>query len=197
MHPTGALFWHKTALLIISDAHLGKVTHFRKFGAAIPQGVITQNFDLMDQAVAAFRPETICFLGDLFHSSINGEWPLFADWVSLCGIQIMLVTGNHDIISPLRYEALGIRVVAEHIENGFLLTHLPETREGFFNLAGHIHPAVRLGGLGKQSLRLACFFKGDHQMILPAFGKFTGTHVLKPSKNDQVFAIADGSVIKI
>ena len=36
LHPSGALFWEKKSLLMLSDVHLGKISHFRKFGAAIP-----------------------------------------------------------------------------------------------------------------------------------------------------------------
>ncbi len=197
MHPTGVLFWEDEAMLIISDVHLGKVAHFRKFGAAVPHNLAQENFALLQGVVAFFRPQVICFLGDLFHSSLNIEWALFEQWVSRTSANIVLVQGNHDIISPLKYEALGIAVVSELVQKGFLLTHHPEERNGFFNLSGHVHPAIRLKGTAQQSLRLACFFKREHQMILPAFGKFTGTHVLKPGKKDEIFALAAGKVIKI
>lgn len=197
LHPTGTLFWQERSMILISDVHLGKVSHFRKFGAAVPQKAIAQNFLLLDKAVASFAPQTICFLGDLFHSSVNKEWELFKAWIEKTTSNVILVEGNHDIISYLKYEELGIQVVSEIQLEGFLLTHHPEQREGFFNFSGHIHPAIRLKGLGRQSLRLPCFFKSSDQMILPAFGEFTGSHVLKPKKNSEVFAIADGAVVKI
>ena len=197
MHPLGVLYWAEHDTLLISDVHLGKVSHFRKFGAAVPQKAISKNFELLTESVHFFSPKTICFMGDLFHSSLNKEWQLFEKWVKESTAKIILVSGNHDIISPLKYEALGIDVVAELAWHGFLLTHHPEERKGFFNFSGHVHPAVRLHGIGRQSLRLSCFFKSENQMILPAFGEFTGTHVMKPKKNDEVFAIADEAVMKI
>ncbi|NNF20211.1 MAG: metallophosphoesterase, partial [Flavobacteriaceae bacterium] len=78
-----------------------------------------------------------------------------------------------------------------------LLTHHPEEREGLFNFAGHIHPAVKIRGQGRQSMRLPCFFKGPRQMILPAFGTFTGMHTLEQKKENEVFAIAEDQVIKL
>ncbi|MGB5780739.1 MAG: metallophosphoesterase, partial [Eudoraea sp.] len=36
LHPSGTLFWQEQATLLISDVHLGKISHFRKFGAAVP-----------------------------------------------------------------------------------------------------------------------------------------------------------------
>ena len=197
LHPSGTLFWQDRSVLLISDVHLGKVSHFRKFGAAVPQNVVQKNFELMDEALEYFDPKVICFLGDLFHSALNKEWNLFEKWVAKKSMEIILVAGNHDIISPLKYEDLGIRVVSEVEWDDFLLTHHPEERTGFFNFSGHIHPAIRLRGKGRQSLRLPCFFKSERQLILPAFGKFTGTFVLEPQKNDEVFAIVEDEIMKI
>ncbi len=151
----------------------------------------------MTEAIAFFSPKTICFLGDLFHSSLNKEWELFEQWVSKTNAEIILVAGNHDIISPLKYEGLHIQVVQEIQSDGFLLTHHPEEREGFFNFSGHIHPAVRLRGAGRQTLRLPCFFKSKNQMIVPAFGEFTGSHTLRPSKTNEVFAVTKEAVFQV
>ena len=197
LHQSGSLFWQEKSALLISDVHLGKVSHFRKYGAAVPQKAIQANFELLDEVVEFFNPNNIYFLGDLFHSHINSEWNLFEEWISKSKSKIILINGNHDIISPLKYEALGIKIQDELVEKDFLLTHHPEERENFFNFCGHIHPAVKIRGSGKQSLRLPCFFKSLNQLILPAFGEFTGSFTLKPKKKDQVFAIAEGMIIKI
>ncbi|MGI9552970.1 MAG: ligase-associated DNA damage response endonuclease PdeM [Aurantibacter sp.] len=197
LHPSGAMLWEEKSMLLISDVHLGKVSHFRKFGSAVPPKAIQKNFDLMNEAIAFFQPGQLVFLGDLFHSSLNKEWQLFEKWTTTLRLKIILVVGNHDIISPIKYEDLGIQVVSEIGLDGFLLTHHPEERDGFFNFSGHIHPAVRLKGVGRQSLRLSCFYKNTNQMILPAFGEFTGSHILKRKKHNEIFAIAENNVIKI
>ena len=197
MHPLGALFWEQRGVLMISDVHLGKVSHFRKFGSAVPQKAIQKNFDLMDEAIAFFRPEILVFMGDLFHSHVNQEWRLFEKWISSTNIKIQLVEGNHDIISPLKYEDLGIVVTSEIQLDNFLLTHHPEKREGLFNFCGHVHPAIRLSGLGRQSVRLRCFFKSETQLILPAFGEFTGSHTLNAKKNCKVFALLGDTVLPV
>lgn len=184
-------------MLLISDAHLGKVSHFRKHGAAIPGAAIHKNFIKLDEAVNHFNPESICFLGDLFHSELNNEWHLFHNWVLRTDIPIVLVAGNHDIIKPDKYHDLNIRIVSEWELDGMLLTHYPEIREGFFTLCGHIHPAVQLRGAGRQYLKLPCFFQSPGQMILPAFGEFTGTYVMQPQETDLVYAIIKDAVIKI
>lgn len=197
MHFSGTLFWEEKSMLLISDVHLGKVSHFRKFGAAVPQAAVQKNFDMMDTAIDYFKPKTLVFMGDLFHSSLNKEWEIFEDWVRRKSIEIILISGNHDIISPLKYETLLIKVVPEILLDTFLLTHHPEEREGFFNFSGHIHPAIKLSGLGRQSVRLSCFYKTDHQMILPAFGEFTGTYTLEPCNGCEVFALLGDAVLPV
>ncbi|WP_367997911.1 ligase-associated DNA damage response endonuclease PdeM [Zobellia uliginosa] len=197
MHPSGVLFWREKSMLLISDVHLGKISHFRKFGAAVPQAAVQTNFKKMDRAIDLFQPQVIVFMGDLFHSALNKEWELFENWLATISSEVILVAGNHDIISPLKYEGLGIRVVSEMRLDGFLLTHHPEEREACFNFCGHVHPAVRLQGMGRQSIRLACFFKSAHQMILPAFGAFTGTHVLEPLADHEVYALTEEEVFQV
>lgn len=197
LHPSSVAFWEEKDMLLISDVHLGKVSHFRKFGAAVPQKAVQKNFDVITSTIQFFNPKKVCFLGDLFHSALNKEWQLFENWVSKQSAELILVEGNHDIISPLKYEKLGVKVVSELLLDGFLLTHHPEEREGLFNFSGHIHPAIRLHGAGRQTLRLPCFFKSKNQMIFPAFGEFTGSHTLKPTKKDEVFAITEDSVFQV
>ena len=197
LHCSGALYWVEKRMLLISDAHLGKVSHFRKYGSAIPGGAIHKNFLKLNEAVAYFEPESICFLGDLFHSTLNNEWHLFKEWAEGVAIPIVLVAGNHDIISPTKYHDINIQIVSEWSLGGFLLTHHPEEREGFFTLCGHIHPSVLLAGKGRQFLKLPCFFRSPHQMILPAFGEFTGTYTMEPKEQDVVYVITKEAVLQV
>ena len=197
LHPTGALYWNAPQILLISDVHLGKVSHFRKSGAAVPRGAIHKNFDLLNEVISYFNPLEVYFMGDLFHSYLNGEWQLFETWIRKQKHNTTLITGNHDIISPLKFESLGIRVCPVLRKHPFFFTHHPSEENGYFNFSGHLHPAVRLRGMGRQSLRLPCFFRNENQLILPAFGEFTGTHVMSPRKKDQVYAIASNEVIDV
>ena len=191
------MYWSQQRMLLISDVHLGKVSHFRKHGSARPGQAMYKNFQKLDAVVEHFNPEKICFLGDLFHSTLNNEWQLFEQWMQQVDIPVVLVAGNHDIISPHKYEALGITIVSEWELDGFLLMHHPEEREGLYTLAGHIHPAVVLEGMGRQFLKLPCFFRSPQQLILPAFGEFTGTYVMEPTKEDIVYVVTKEDVVLI
>lgn len=197
LHPCGVVFWQERNMLLIADVHLGKVSHFRKHGSAVPTAAILKNFDQLNNVIQYFNPINICFLGDLFHSYINTEWNLFEHWISKQTAKVILITGNHDIISDYKYEALEISLGTELILDDFLLTHHPEERDGLFNFCGHIHPGIRLQGLAKQSLKLPCFYCKPQQMIVPAFGEFTGVYILEPEETDKVYVMTDKEVILV
>jgi DNA ligase-associated metallophosphoesterase len=197
LHCNGTVFWEEKKTIIISDVHLGKVTHFRKHGIAIPQNAISENFRKITEVLEYFNPDKIIFLGDLFHSTKNAEWNLFENWVLDNNYETYLITGNHDIIDENHYRKIGV-IVVEMLEiDHFFFTHHPTEKENSFNFSGHIHPGILLRGLGLQSLRLPCFFHKPNQMILPAFGEFTGKYFLKPNVEDIVYAIAGNEVIQI
>ncbi len=197
LHPSGAVFWESKKIIIISDVHLGKVTHFRKNGIAIPQSAISENFKKITAVLDEFMPEKIIFLGDLFHSSKNAEWNIFEEWISNHNQETYLIAGNHDIIDQKHYYEIGVLVVDALEIDHFFFTHHPTEKEDSFNFSGHIHPGITLRGLGLQSLKLRCFFHKPNQMILPAFGEFTGKFILKPEENHFVYAIAGDEVILI
>jgi DNA ligase-associated metallophosphoesterase len=197
LHPSGAAYWQEQDMLLIADVHLGKIAHFRKHGAALPIHAAYQNLQKLTEIVNDLAPKTVCFLGDLFHSDLNREWDDFSQWVQYTQSQLLLIAGNHDIISPKKYTEMGITVVEQLERFGVFLSHHPTETETLFNIAGHIHPGVRLRGLGRQSVTLPCFFLKKQQLILPAFGTFTGKYLLAPSEADRVFAIVEGEVMEM
>ncbi|WP_026811748.1 ligase-associated DNA damage response endonuclease PdeM [Arenibacter latericius] len=197
LHPSGAIFWPDQKMVMIADVHLGKISHFRKFGSAIPQKAIETNFNRLSVVVSYFNPDKICFLGDLFHSTLNSEWGMFEAWVKNQSSTIILIKGNHDIISPSLFSKLGIQIERELLINQFLLTHHPEKRDGLFNFSGHIHPGIKIRGTGRQSLSLPCFYRQPNQLTLPAFGAFTGKFLVTPKNGDAIYAITEDEVIEI
>ena len=197
LHQSGAAFWEEEKILFISDLHLGKIGHFRKHGMAIPEKAVLENFTRLNTVLELFDCKTVIFLGDLFHSKINNEWNFFSDWTKTHSQKIILIEGNHDIISKQYYLDLNIDVYSELIIHDFLLTHHPSERADLFNFCGHIHPGVKLKGMGRQFLSLSCFFRKPNQMIFPSFGEFTGNFYLIPEENDQIYAITKEEVIEI
>ncbi|THD69061.1 ligase-associated DNA damage response endonuclease PdeM [Robertkochia marina] len=197
LHPYGAAFWKDRSMLLVADVHLGKTAHFRKNGMAVPEQAMYKAYEKLDELCAHYEPETLCFLGDLFHSYINNEWKLFQSWVRTAKTNLVLITGNHDIIPEHKLEKLNIEIKDEWELEEFLLTHEPTDHPELFNLCGHIHPGIRLKGPAKQTLKLPCFFQKEHQLILPAFGEFTGKYVMTPTKEDKVFAVTPEEVLLV
>lgn len=195
-----AMFWKNTKSLLIADMHLSKETHFRKHGIAVPDGITQHNFFRLSALVNQFQPERIIVLGDLFHSGANASVALFAEWKKQFQyLPFQLISGNHDIMDLSVYDVLQIEMIGqEYCINNFILTHHPsETTDDMYRISGHVHPAVRLIGKARQSLRLPCFWFGTHAAILPAFGGFTGMKTIAPLKDDTVFAVAEHEIIRV
>ncbi len=181
----------------MADVHLGKSAHFRKHGMAVPSQADDNEYDKLNAVINEFNPARIWFLGDLFHSYQNAEWHFFEQWVRMQSIEVLLVMGNHDVISRTQFEKLGVKTTEKIQMGNLLLTHHPVEVEGIFNIAGHIHPAVKLIGVGRQHMKVPCFFCTDHGMILRAFGDFTGTYAMKPQKGNRIFACVENEVIEL
>lgn len=187
--------------LLIADLHFGKAAHFRKSGIPIPEPVHDLDLIRLQRLHAEFRPAHTYFLGDLFHSDWNGQWEglnLFLG--SFTGTEFHLVKGNHDVLSPEAYRQSVLHIHEEPLEMGpFVLSHEPleSVREGKLNICGHIHPGVRLAGRARQSVILPCFFQTKTQLLLPAFGNFTGLARIRPKGEDKVWAITPEKIIPV
>ncbi len=185
-------------VLIVSDLHFGKIEHFRKNGIGLPAAAARQDIGKLERLIRKVDAKDVVFLGDLFHSDYNNAWPVFKTMLkSFSDKKFHLILGNHDILDETLYAGMELSYEME-IEN-LLLTHEPMdvVIEDKYNLCGHIHPGVRLKGKGKQSLRIPCFYFGKHTGILPSFGTFTGTHVIKPVEGDTVFVVQDDVVMEV
>ena len=197
LHPSGAVFWQEKKTLLLADVHLGKVAHFRKNGIPVPRKAEGAFYTKMETLFDTFPIERVLFLGDLFHSNQNNEWHLFAAWVKKQKAALVLVEGNHDVIPAWKFKRLGIAVVDALEEEGFFFTHFPTTQGNGFVFCGHVHPGVKLKGGGLQRLSLPCFFQSHNQIILPAFGAFTGLHLLQAKEGDRVFVTTGNEVIEV
>ena len=195
LHPSGAVYWVEKKTFLLADVHLGKVAHFRKNGIAVPrkaEGVFYQKIEALLQT---FSVDRIIFLGDLFHSDQNNEWYLFAAWVEQQTAELILVEGNHDVIPAWKFEQLKLTVVDTLSEDNFNFSHFPKEVYNSFVFCGHVHPGVKLKGGGLQRLSLPCFYHSKHQLILPAFGAFTGLHLLQAKLGDRVYVTTGKEVI--
>jgi metallophosphoesterase superfamily enzyme len=81
--------------------------------------------------------------------------------------------------------------------NEFFFSHYPDDQVDAYNIAGHLHPGIRLVGDGLQSLKLPAFLFGNRQGLLPSFGTFTGISIINPKPGDQVVAISNETLVRI
>lgn len=197
LHPSGAIFWEEKNSLLLADIHLGKVAHFRKNGIAVPQKAAGAFYEKITTLLTEFPIKRFLFLGDLFHSFLNNEWLLFAAWIKQQTASMILIEGNHDIIPARQFEKIEIQVVDQLTEGPFFFSHFPTEKKEHFVFCGHIHPGVKLRGNGLQQMKMPCFFQSNQQMILPAFGAFTGLHILSPKEENQVYVTTGKEVIEI
>jgi DNA ligase-associated metallophosphoesterase len=199
--PEKAIFWPHLSTLFFADLHLGKVSHFRKAGIAVPLSAKKATLDRMEDLLLRYVPQSVIILGDLFHSDYNQGWLAFNDLLERYPeIEFVLVEGNHDILASELYHNSRVTLVSGYLERKpFILSHEPLeiVHDGLYNLCGHVHPSVRMVGKAHQTLRLPCFYFGDHTGILPAFGTFTGNAVIQPLKGEHVYVITKNKVIQV
>lgn len=197
LHPTGGIYWKEKQYWLLADVHLGKVAHFRKNGIPVPRNAEGFFYQKMEELLPLFPIKRIIFLGDLFHSFQNNEWHLFEVWVKQQSFEMTLITGNHDVIPNWKFEDLGILVKKSWEEGPFFFAHFPGQKTEQFVFCGHVHPGITLTGIGKQNMKLPCFYKSPKQLILPPFGVFTGLHIIKPKADEQIYVTTAKEVLEI
>lgn len=196
------LFWEEKKALIVSDLHFGKTGHFRRSGIAVPTDIYKEDLQRLWQQIQFFNPSSLIIVGDLFHSRANLEHNWFRKWRhDIPGLHMHLVIGNHDILDQADYDDMDLQVHREALTiDGFSFVHdlHPQSiSPDQYYISGHIHPGIRLQGMGKQALRFPCFYFTSQFAVLPAFSRFTGIALIEPNKGEDVFAIVEDKLIAV
>jgi DNA ligase-associated metallophosphoesterase len=196
--PQKALIRTNDKTLIIADLHLGKATHFRKAGIPVSDEVFKTDLNKIDLLVNQHQIENVWVLGDFFHSNSNSEWARFQLWLETSSIKKWtIIPGNHDKSTLSESISNKMEIAESHILlNGIIYCHEFQENE-MPVISGHIHPGISLKGNGKQNLQIPCFFMHGLNLLLPAFGSFTGLAKIEPQKGDRVFGIANESILEI
>lgn len=210
--PEKAVFWPRKSMLLLADLHLGKIGHFRREGVGVPAAAGSKNLERMEKLIHNYAPEHLVVLGDLFHSAPNYEWHEFIQWkkthLDAPQIRFTLVKGNHDWGTPFFHGTEEIEITKQLIIPPFLFVHdvdtvelasekNPPSNDTLYPIGGHVHPAVQMKGKGRQYEKPPCFYFGVHHALIPAFGTFTGTHIIKPGRDDLVYVSADNEILKV
>lgn len=198
--PERGLFWARESMLMIADWHVGKAASLRASGIPVPDGDLTEEFERLNVMIDRTGARELMILGDLAHarSGLTADIVTQVEcWIDSSDTEVVLVSGNHDRSAGVDLWK-GMTLTGDRAERApFLLCHEPQANPLGYVLAGHIHPAVRLGEGKRGGLRAPCFWFGQDYGVLPAFGGFTGGHVVSAAKSDRVFAIGDGEVIEV
>ena len=198
--PQKVVFLPDHNIMILADWHLGKATHFRKEGIYMPYAGTVKELDKLKLLIINYKPETIVFLGDLFHSHINSEWDIFTSFIKYYpDIRFILTIGNHDILPVATFENAGLEVVPYLIIGETIIcTHIPMdiVPENRINMAGHVHPGCSIDFLGRQQFRLPCFYYYDQRLLLPAFGELTGFTSMQQLTGAKIYPVLDNEVVE-
>lgn len=196
--PDKAVYWPAAATLVVADIHFGKAAAFRARGVPVPAGTTADNLARLDRLVARHAATRIVFLGDFLHARA-ARAPATLDtllaWrARQAALTLVLVRGNHDRHAGDPPAALDMRLVDEPWGEGpFAFCHHPGLVEDKYMLAGHVHPVYTLASRF-DALRLPCFVAGPGQLLLPAFGAFTGGHPVQPAPRERLF-VTDGDAV--
>ncbi|MBK9132971.1 MAG: ligase-associated DNA damage response endonuclease PdeM [Betaproteobacteria bacterium] len=209
--PERAAYFAAERTLLVADVHLGKAQAFRRLGVPVPEGTTAGTLARLTRAIEATGAARLVVLGDLMHAALatrtsatRGEATrqAVAEWRRAHpALDVLLVRGNHDARAGALPAEWAVEVVDGPWPLGpFELRHEPDADTAApsrYILAGHLHPAVHLGGRGPGRLKLPCFHFGAAVGVLPAFGEFTGGVGVRAEPGDGIFAVAGDEVREV
>lgn len=174
--PGGAVLLPETETLVVADLHLGKGTSARTRGLLLPPGDTVSTLERVLLLTETYTPRLLIALGDSFHDHSVEKRLLGAERALLNRISQKVarlwITGNHDGV-PVP-EVAG-EWLEEYRCGNLLFRHIPSAviPSGHAELAGHLHPKIRIRSRGHVMSR-PCFITGEERLILPAMGTYTG-----------------------
>ena len=168
--PSGALFWAREGMLVVSDLHLGKSERIaRRGGTLLPPYDTTETLMRMQSDIAAFAPRVVLCLGDSFDDLAAAEALDDTHRATLMRLQAgrrwLWVEGNHDP-GPVD---LGGAHLAEFSAGPLIFRHVARVGPACGEVSGHYHPKARL-----KAAQRPCFLTDGQRLILPAYGAYTG-----------------------
>lgn len=171
---SGALWWAKQRMLVVSDMHLEKSTFLGQHGSMLAPYDTHDTLLRLEQLISQYQPEELVLLGDSFHD--RQAWQrLDADLRTRIlklherVARISWIEGNHDV--GLEQHFLPGFIDAREVE-GIRLSH-QDIRAGMPHIVGHYHPKTRVA-IARQRVRSACFISNHNLLLMPSFGSYTG-----------------------
>jgi DNA ligase-associated metallophosphoesterase len=194
-----ALHWPAQQSLILADVHLGKDASFRAAGMPVPAGNSTKDLGRIEALLAQTGATKLVVLGDLVHDRASHQPELaaaFGRWRSAHpALEILLIRGNHDRRAGPPPADWQITQVPEPFDAGpIVFAHQPQLAEKPV-LCGHVHPTIAVRDFDRTYATMCCFVVDEKQMILPAFGSFTGGYKVRSEPGRKIYAVVGKSVV--
>lgn len=195
--PAPAVWLPESGDLIVADVHLGKSAAFRARGIPVPEGETAADLERLRDLTRSMAAKRLLVAGDLVHApaSLGGGFPVrLAEWCESLDCDILLIEGNHD----RRAGRIAMETVPFLDIGGLRVVHDPaDLAADQPGIAGHLHPSLRIAASPRSSLRQACFRLRGEQLVIPAFGSFTGSHPLTPEPGERYFAALREKLVEI
>ena len=175
LQPCGGLWWEAAGVLVVSDLHLEKASSYAARGQMLPPYDTRATLGRIAALIEALKPTTVISLGDSFHDRrarprmSAGDVALVREMTSRC--DWVWIEGNHDPKPP---EDLGGRMAHELKLGALVFRHEPTAGHSPGEIAGHLHPCVRVVGRGGRTVRARCFATDGERLVMPAYGALTG-----------------------
>ena len=200
-----ALYWPARRVMLVADVHIGKAAAFRAQHLPVPRGTTQSTLQRLDRLLTSYPCEELIVLGDFLHArsgAADALWQQLLPWRQRhARVAMTLVRGNHDLHAGDPPASLAMALVHEPWQPcatvPVLACHHPQAVAGHTVIAGHLHPTLRLRGPGRDTMRTPCFGWGEGQLVLPAFGAFTGTSPTALPRSWARFAVTPGRVVAI
>ncbi|MBX3361690.1 MAG: ligase-associated DNA damage response endonuclease PdeM [Phycisphaeraceae bacterium] len=196
--PERAAWWASRGMVIVADLHLGKSEAMRLAGVPVPDVDLDEQFERLERVVASTGAERVVIAGDLIHAhagltaALTDRVGARLESLRARGVGFTLVRGNHDRRIDAVERAWGLLDIRdEMVEEGIRIVHEPvEPGEGEGVIAGHLHPALSVGGV-----KVPAFVVAARRLTLPAFSRFTAGGRVASEQGMRWYPIADGCVI--
>jgi uncharacterized protein len=194
------IYWPRRSTLIVADTHFGKDSLFQQRGIPVPSDVTSNDLLKLSAILGGIGAARLLVLGDFFHGKESNDPTMTAHlraWRdALSHLDITVIRGNHDLHAGDPCESLGIQTLNSLTIDACKFVHAPIESTTHGILCGHIHPATTLIDFDGRSMKVPAFVVDEKQLVLPAFGRFTGTSVM-PRQPGRAFYIAShGRVIR-
>lgn len=200
-----------TQTLLVADLHLGKAAAFRHAGIPVPEGSAQADLERLERLVGEHAVQRLLVLGDLFHAKSGCTERVFAEFRAfrerIPRTEVVLVLGNHERGLGTRAadvrESLGIDACLPALDEPPLhFVHEPASAASpasrdLFVVGGHLHPTLSIRGPRGDRIADRCFVAEPSLLVLPAFGSFTGGHLVTPAAERSLWIARDDAVVDV